>query len=112
MKIVIPGGSGQVGTVLARAFHAGGHEVAVLSRRPHPAPWRVVPWDGATPGEWESELEGAAALDPSAGSVADSDADGVLLDESSEQLVRSATVSRTATTARVAVRRGGSTGTA
>ena len=32
MKIVIPGGSGQVGTVLAWAFHAAGHEVIVLSR--------------------------------------------------------------------------------
>ena len=26
MKIIIPGGSGQVGTILARAFHADGHE--------------------------------------------------------------------------------------
>ena len=38
MKIVIPGGSGQVGTMLARAFHRDGHEVVVLSRKspPHP----------------------------------------------------------------------------
>jgi hypothetical protein len=27
MKIVIPGGTGQVGTLLARAFVADGHEV-------------------------------------------------------------------------------------
>ena len=33
MKIVIPGGSGQVGTVLAEAFHRDGHEVVVLSRQ-------------------------------------------------------------------------------
>ena len=33
MKIVIPGGSGQVGTILARAFTADGHEVVVLSRK-------------------------------------------------------------------------------
>ncbi len=33
MKIVIPGGSGQVGTVLARAFARDGHEVTVLSRQ-------------------------------------------------------------------------------
>src|SRR5204862_459057 len=39
-----------------------------------------------------AELDGAAAVDPSVGWVADSDADGVLLDESSEQLVRSAPV--------------------
>lgn len=34
MRIVIPGGSGQVGTILARAFTADKHEVVVLSRRP------------------------------------------------------------------------------
>ena len=34
MRIVIPGGSGQVGTVLARVFRADGHEVTVLSRSP------------------------------------------------------------------------------
>ena len=34
MKVVIPGGSGQVGTILARCFHANGHDVVVLSRRP------------------------------------------------------------------------------
>jgi len=44
MKIVIPGGSGQVGTVLARAFHQRGDEVVMLSRRPTVAPWRVVKW--------------------------------------------------------------------
>jgi hypothetical protein len=59
MKVIIPGGSGQVGTVLARALHAGGHRVVVLSRRPDPRPWQVVPWDGATPGAWLDELEGA-----------------------------------------------------
>lgn len=63
MKIVIPGGSGQVGTVLARAFQAEGHEVVVLSRSlpeagEFPA-WQVVIWDAKSPGEWEKELEGA-----------------------------------------------------
>src|SRR5216110_2299666 len=59
MKIVIPGGSGQVGTVLARAFHGDGHDVVVLSRRPDVRPWPVVGWDGATLGAWRSELDGA-----------------------------------------------------
>lgn len=59
MKIVIPGGSGQVGTLLARAFAADGHEVVVLSRKPTPARWRVVPWDAKTTGEWVEELDGA-----------------------------------------------------
>jgi uncharacterized protein (TIGR01777 family) len=61
-KIVIPGGSGQVGTVLARAFHGRGIEVAVLSRKPTNAPWRVVAWDGQTLGAWTAEFEGAAAI--------------------------------------------------
>jgi uncharacterized protein (TIGR01777 family) len=58
VKIVIPGGSGQVGTILARAFHQGGHEVAVLSRQPQRRPWRVVAWDGATLGAWQREIDG------------------------------------------------------
>jgi len=61
MKIVIPGGSGQVGMVLSRAFARDGHEVVVLSRRPATQPWRTVVWDGATVGEWAQELEGADA---------------------------------------------------
>jgi hypothetical protein len=59
MKIVIPGGSGQVGTVLARAFHAAGNEVVVLSRHPEARPWRVVAWDGAALGNWSREIDGA-----------------------------------------------------
>lgn len=57
MKIVIPGGSGQVGTVLARAFHAEGHDVAVFSRRPQPQPWNVVQWDAATLGPWTEHID-------------------------------------------------------
>jgi hypothetical protein len=62
MKIVIPGGSGQVGTVLARAFHKRGDEVVVLSRKPIKESWRGVEWDGETLGDWVSEIEGADAL--------------------------------------------------
>ena len=62
MKIIIPGGTGQVGTVLARAFQQDGHEVVVLSRTPHNAPWRVVSWDARTMGNWTDELEGADAV--------------------------------------------------
>jgi len=62
MKIVIPGGSGQVGTILARAFHGEGHEVIVLSRTPRPAPWSTVAWDGVTIGDWAEELEEADAV--------------------------------------------------
>ena len=62
MKIIIPGGSGYVGTVLARAFHKQGDEVVVLSRVPANKPWRVVGWDGETLGEWVAEFESADAI--------------------------------------------------
>ncbi|MBO0724761.1 MAG: TIGR01777 family oxidoreductase [Blastocatellia bacterium] len=59
MKVIIPGGSGQVGTILARAFHRSGHEVVILSRRPAKAAWRVVEWDAQTLGGWTTVIEGA-----------------------------------------------------
>ena len=59
MRIVIPGGTGQLGNLLARSFRADGHDVVVLSRRPAAAPWRVVEWDARTLGRWTSELDGA-----------------------------------------------------
>lgn len=62
MKIVIPGGSGQVGVMLSRHFHANCHEVVVLSRTPTPAPWRVVAWDAESLGPWVAELDGADAV--------------------------------------------------
>ena len=62
MKIVLAGGSGQVGTLLAHALRADGHDVVVLSRGTGPAPWRVVPWDGASLGPWAIELDGCDAV--------------------------------------------------
>ena len=59
MRIVIPGGSGQVGRVLARYFCSMGHDVTVLSRRPAPAPWNVVRWTDSPQGEWIAHLEGS-----------------------------------------------------
>lgn len=58
-KVVIAGGSGQVGTLLARNFHNQGDCVIVLSRTPMTVPWRCALWDGATLGPWREELEGA-----------------------------------------------------
>ena len=58
MKIVIPGGSGQVGTVLARAFRNDGHDVVVLGRGGGTSSG-VVAWDGATLGPWTKEIDGA-----------------------------------------------------
>jgi uncharacterized protein (TIGR01777 family) len=64
MRIVIPGGSGQVGHLLARHFHAQGHTITLFSRSSissMPAPWSVLPWDGRAPGAWVEALEGADA---------------------------------------------------
>ncbi|MFJ4980176.1 TIGR01777 family oxidoreductase [Streptomyces coeruleorubidus] len=57
MKIVIPGGTGQVGTVLKRALSAAGHDVVVLSRRPRQRD--EVHWDGTTLGPWAGEIDGS-----------------------------------------------------
>ena len=60
MKVVIPGGSGQVGTMLARAFTPTGHEVVVLSRAPRPravAGRRLGRRRRSAP--WAAELDGA-----------------------------------------------------
>src|SRR3954464_2082520 len=62
LKMVIPGGTGQVGAILSRAFHGDGHEVVVLSREPTLAPWRVVAWDARTLGDWAGEVEGGAVI--------------------------------------------------
>src|SRR5262245_42533679 len=59
MKIVIPGGSGQVGRILARTFLADGHDVVVLSRRPAKSAWRTVEWDAENLGDWIAEIDGA-----------------------------------------------------
>lgn len=59
MKIVLPGGSGQVGRLLARAFTAAQHDVVELSRSARQMPWRVVPWDAQSLGGWVAEIDGA-----------------------------------------------------
>jgi uncharacterized protein len=59
LRIVIPGGSGQVGRVLARYFQERGHHVTVLTRGPYAALWQTVHWDGQYIGPWTEHLEGA-----------------------------------------------------
>jgi uncharacterized protein (TIGR01777 family) len=51
VKVVLAGGTGQVGCLLQR--HFAGHEVVVLSRS------SGALWDGRTLGPWARELEGA-----------------------------------------------------
>jgi len=49
LRIVLPGGNGQVGNILARHFHAQGHDVVVLARRVTLAPVarRQVGWSNS-----------------------------------------------------------------
>lgn len=59
LRIVLPGGSGQVGRMLARYFQERGHQVAVLTRLPYAETYQTVHWDGESIGPWTEYLEGA-----------------------------------------------------
>ena len=61
MKIVIPGGVGQVGGVLVRALRERGHDVVALTRGAAGGAG-VVHWDGRTLGDWAKEIDGADAI--------------------------------------------------
>jgi len=59
LRVVLAGGSGQVGQVLARHFTERGHQVTVLTRGPYTASWQTVHWDGENIGSWTEYLDGA-----------------------------------------------------
>jgi|SRR5689334_8934764 uncharacterized protein len=60
LRIVIPGGSGQVGTMLPAYFHSRGNAVTVLARRPAETPWRTTVWnDRDVDPTWLREIDGA-----------------------------------------------------
>jgi len=63
-RIVIAGGSGFLGGVLADHLAAQGYEIVIFTRKPKTRPdsVREVFWDGETLGAWAIELEGARAL--------------------------------------------------
>src|SRR4051812_22309088 len=60
-KIILAGGSGFLGTALARRFAARGDDVVVLTRSPQPRNdgVREVAWDTKTVGDWASLVDGA-----------------------------------------------------
>jgi len=59
VKIVLAGGTGAIGELLARAWHARGDEVVVISRTPHLARWETQAWNGRTLGLWADAVDGA-----------------------------------------------------
>lgn len=67
MRYIITGGTGLIGTALAKSLVADGHEVIVLSRTPGkgnglPDGVRVVGWDARTAKGWGHLAEGAGAI--------------------------------------------------
>ncbi len=58
-KIVLAGGNGYIGTVLAEYYKTIAKEVVILSRRFQPTVGNVktLVWDGKQEGEWVNELE-------------------------------------------------------
>jgi uncharacterized protein len=59
LRIAIPGGTGQVGTILARHFQEAGHHVTVIARHPKPAEWKCIPWNGYDLGPWTEAIDGS-----------------------------------------------------
>ena len=66
MRVVITGGSGLIGSALARDLGAAGHDVVVLTRDTAkvrlPAGVRAAQWDGKTAAGWGSLLDGGTAI--------------------------------------------------
>lgn len=63
-KIVLAGGNGYLGGVLAKYYQPLAEEVIILSRKRKAADRNIqtVPWDGRTDGEWKKSLAGADLL--------------------------------------------------
>ena len=60
LRIVIPGGSGKLGQILASRFSARGDQVTIIARNPEPSEqWRSSIWDGRTVAAWAADLENA-----------------------------------------------------
>ena len=64
MKVIVAGGTGFIGGYLCWLLERQGHGVVVLSRSAAASQGarKDVLWDGATPGPWETEVDGAGAV--------------------------------------------------
>jgi uncharacterized protein (TIGR01777 family) len=62
--VVIAGGSGFLGVSLAHHLATSNYSVVLLSRRAPrvSGPWKHVPWDARSLGEWQEELNGAVGM--------------------------------------------------
>lgn len=65
MNIVVTGGTGFIGHALVEELARAGHDVVVLSRRPHSAAQsqvRYVEWDARSVGSWQEAVAEADAV--------------------------------------------------
>lgn len=61
MKILLAGGTGFLGSALAKTLAADGHEIFILTRR-QPRTSNQIQWDGFTVGEWSRIVDEADAV--------------------------------------------------
>jgi uncharacterized protein (TIGR01777 family) len=61
MKIVLAGGSGHLGQILAHDLTHRGHEIVILSRSGQAVPGGIF-WDGRHLGSWMQAIDGADAV--------------------------------------------------
>jgi uncharacterized protein (TIGR01777 family) len=59
MRVILAGGTGQLGRVLEASLTRAGHAVQVLARHPPPGGLR---WDGRSLGPWAEAVDGADAV--------------------------------------------------
>jgi len=63
MKVTIGGGTGLIGSAIARKLTSEDHSVVILSRKPAAVHGvRVVQWDAKSSGAWQETIEGADAV--------------------------------------------------
>lgn len=73
MKIILPGGTGQLGCILTRHFLKSGHQIVILSRRAASAQYpkdhpfadsavSLINWDAQQIGPWTKMLEGSSVV--------------------------------------------------
>jgi len=67
MRVILSGGSGLIGRVLAENLLADKHDVIILSRNPQkakniPTGAKIVAWDGVSANGWGELVEGADAI--------------------------------------------------
>ena len=70
LRFVIPGGSGQVGQLLARGLQAQGHSVIIIGRSPAEGTSSLT-WDGRSLGPWAQSFEDADVIINLAGRTVD-----------------------------------------